>query len=66
MTTLEEIKKAVSRLKPDEMARFRKWFEERDANFWDEQFEQDAKAGKLNELTRQALADHKAGRTRKL
>ena len=66
MIKLEEIEQAVSRLSPDEMAKFRNWFEERDARFWDEQLEHDAKSGKLDDMANQALADHNDGRTKKL
>jgi len=33
---------------------------------WDQQIEADAKAGKLDALADEALADHRAGRSRKL
>jgi hypothetical protein len=48
------------------LARFRKWFAEYDAAVWDRQFAQDGAAGRLDELAREALHDHRAGRTREL
>ena len=36
------------------------------ADVWDKQIEEDAKAGRLDKLTAEALADHKAGRTKLL
>ncbi len=66
MTKLEDIEKAVERLSPEELARFRAWFEELEARLWDEQIERDAKAGKLDWLVEEAEADHKAGLTRRL
>jgi len=46
-----------------ELAQFREWFLEFEADAWDRQMEQDAKAGKLDALANKALDDHKAGRT---
>ena len=57
MESVLEIEKAVSSLSPDELARFRAWFEEYDAIVWDEQFEQDVKSGKLEKIAQKALAD---------
>ncbi len=66
MTKLEELEKAVAGLEPEEMAKFRRWFEELNAALWDEQIKRDAKDGKLDKLARQALTDHKNGRTKEL
>jgi hypothetical protein len=66
MTTVDQITGAVRRLPKGELARFRKWFAEYDAAVWDRQFAQDGAAGRLDELAREALHDHRAGRTREL
>jgi hypothetical protein len=66
MTTLEDIEKAVAELPPDELVRFRAWFEEFEAARFDQRIERDAKAGRLDQLAGQALADLRAGRTREL
>jgi hypothetical protein len=66
MTRIEEIEKAIEGLSADEIARLRAWFDEFEARMFDEQIERDAKAGKLDEVAAQALADHKAGRSREL
>ena len=66
MTKLEDITKAVEQLEPEEMARFRAWFEELQSRLWDEQIERDSKAGKLDWLIDEARAEHAAGKTRKL
>lgn len=58
---IEDIEKAVLELSPDELARFRAWFEAFDADCFDEKIEHDAKVGKLDELAEQALADFRAG-----
>ena len=63
---VEEIEKAVSELPADQLRAFRAWYEKFDADAWDEQLEEDAVAGKLDALAEAALADHRAGRSRKL
>ena len=62
MTKIEDIEKAVEQLSPEELARFRAWFEEFDARAFDEEIERDAKAGKLDKLMAEARANHAAGR----
>jgi hypothetical protein len=64
--TVREIELAVSRLSPQELANFRKWFDEFDAKAWDEQFEFDATSGKLDELASQAISDFRAGKCKEL
>ena len=64
--TVEDLEKAVAKLAPDKLARFRAWFEAFDAENYDRKIEADAKAGKLDALADAALGDHRAGRTREL
>ena len=64
MGKIEDIEKAVSELAPDELARFRAWFEEFEAARFDEQIERDAKAGKLDRVADAAIADFRAGRVK--
>ena len=66
MTTLEDIEKAVTQLPADQFAKFRAWFEEFEAARFDQRIERDAKAGWLDKLAEQALADFRAGRARDL
>jgi hypothetical protein len=66
MTTTEDIEKAVERLAPRELARFRAWFEVFDAAQFDAAIERDAAAGKLDALAQAALAAHRAGHSREL
>jgi hypothetical protein len=66
VTTLEDIEKAVTELPADQLARFRAWFEEFDARQFDQKIERDAKAGRLDRLAEQALADLRIGRVREL
>jgi hypothetical protein len=53
-------------LPPDQLRRFRDWFAEFEADRFDQQIERDAKAGRLDQLAEQALADYRAGRAREL
>jgi hypothetical protein len=66
MTTAEDIEKAVEQLAPQELARFRAWFEAFDAAQFDAAIERDSRAGKLDKLADEALVEHRAGRTREL
>jgi hypothetical protein len=66
MTTLHEIEAAVSRLALPDLARFRRWFAEFDNERWDEQIEEDARAGRLDPLADQALEHLRAGRCKPL
>lgn len=62
MSTIKEIETAVSRLSTDELATFRSWFTEFDAEAWDNQFEQDVAAGRLDALADEAVNDLRNGR----
>ncbi|MBM3543808.1 MAG: hypothetical protein FJX44_04775 [Alphaproteobacteria bacterium] len=66
MTTLEEIEKAVAKLTPEQLTKFRAWFEEYQEQAFDEQIERDAKAGKLDGLAEEALRTHREGRSHEL
>jgi hypothetical protein len=66
MTIVEEIKAAVANLPPDDLAKFRAWFEAFDAARFDAKIERDAAAGKLDKLADEALAEFRAGRAREL
>jgi predicted Ser/Thr protein kinase len=66
MTSVDDIEKAIAKLKPNEIDRLRAWFEEFQAARFDERIAQDARAGKLDRAADQALADHRKGRSRVL
>jgi hypothetical protein len=65
MTKIEQIEREVADLAPAELAVFRKWFAEFDAEIWDRQMEADVNAGKLDALAERALRDHAEGKTTK-
>jgi hypothetical protein len=66
MTTAEDLEKAVEQLPAQELARFCAWFEAFDARQFDAAIERDAHAGKFDALADDALAAHRAGRSREL
>src|SRR2546428_3832200 len=66
MTKVEKLEREIRSLTAKELATFREWFTSFDAAAWDAQLEADAQAGKLEALADDALADHRAGRPRKL
>jgi hypothetical protein len=66
MSDLQEIERAVSQLSSEDLAVFRNWFAEFDAEIWDQQFEADVKAGRLDKLAAKALQDLQAGRCTEL
>ena len=66
MGNVKSIEQAVELLPPSELAEFRRWFAEFDANAWDQQIEQDAAAGRLDAMAAEALSDHRVGAAREL
>lgn len=62
MAKLETAEKAVTELTAAELATFRRWFAEFDADVWDRQIEADALAGKLDVLAEEARVDYLEGR----
>ncbi len=64
--SIQELERAVAQLPPKDLARFREWFEEFDAQVWDKQFETDAEAGKLDKIAEQALNEYRAGKAKEL
>jgi hypothetical protein len=66
MGNVKSIEQAIEALPPSELAEFRRWFAEFDASAWDRQLEEDAAAGKLDQLAAEALADFQTGERREL
>ncbi len=66
MSELEKLEEHIQSLSPEELKKFRAWFAEFDARAWDAQIETDSRAGKLDSLVSEALAEYKAGKTREL
>ena len=66
MTKVEKLENEVQKLNPDELAAFRDWFRRYDSDEWDKEIERDVSAGRLDKLAEEAIAAHKAGRTREI
>lgn len=66
MSKVKDIESQIRELSTEELAAFRRWFADFDAEAWDRQFEADVKAGKLDRLAERALQDHADGRSKPL
>ena len=62
MNTVQEIEQAIRGLTPQDLAAFRAWFADFDADAWDRQLEEDVAAGRLDRLAEEALQDLCEGR----
>lgn len=63
---IEDIQAVIESLPPEQYARLRDWFTERDWELWDRQIEADAEAGKLDFLIEEALTEKARGHLRPL
>lgn len=59
--SIEELAVVVSRLSPEQLARFSEWFDEFLAEQWDRQIEADV-SGRLDAASKRADDDFEAGR----
>jgi len=66
VSTVKDLKAAVSKLTREELSTFRNWFVEFDAAAWDKQLEQDVALGRLDGLADEALRDLREGRCTEL
>ena len=66
MTTVDEIKAAITQLPPDALHELREWYEQFDAQLWDQQIEADVAAGHLDDLAEEALRSFRNGETTEL
>jgi hypothetical protein len=66
MSKIESIEKQVRSLTETELAAFRKWFLEFDAEAWDRQIERDSASGRLENLAKKSLKHHDSGRSTEL
>lgn len=62
MLTITELENAIRQMSPGDLATFRAWFAEFDAQAWDAQLERDAAAGRLDALAEESLTDLRDGR----
>ena len=64
MSKLERLEQDIEALSDEELSAFRRWYAEFDAAAWDREFDADVRSGALDRLADEALADHRAGRSR--
>ena len=62
MNSVQDIERAIIRLPKPELQVLRGWFDEFEGEMWDQEFEEDVHAGRLELLAQQALSDLTAGR----
>jgi hypothetical protein len=63
VSEVDQIERQIEGLSPEDLAQFRAWFLEYDAGAWDRQIEGDSKAGRLDGMIADALAEQKAPRS---
>jgi len=63
MSSLEEIEAAITNLPHDQFFLLRQWVQKRFDNAWDRQISDDAESGRLADLAKAAIAEHRAGRS---
>lgn len=66
MTTVQLIEDQIQRLDNQSFTTLRNWFIEYEHARWDRQMATDSEAGKLDFLINEALAEHRAGKTKPL
>ncbi len=59
---VKEIELAIARLPPSDLAELAAWFEEFQAEAWDDQLGRDVKAGRLDALIEQVEGEFARGR----
>ena len=59
--SVQQLESAVANLSREEFYTFQRWFEEFAANAWDQQIEDDVKAGRLDHLIAEADREFEAG-----
>ena len=62
MSTVQDIENAIRQLSLEDLAVFRTWFAAFDAEQWDQQFEEDVAAGRLDSLAQEAIQALQEGR----
>ncbi len=62
MDKIEKIGREIKEFSSAELAAFRKWFHDFDAEAWDRQIEEDVRAGKLDALAEAALKTLECGK----
>ncbi len=64
--TLQQLEKSISELPPAQLSAFREWFHTFEAEMWDEQFDRDVAAGRIDQLADDAIGEHQDIKSTKL
>jgi len=63
MSTVQEIERAIEQLPREEAFLLADWISSRISKEWDQEIEEDIKAGRLDQLAQEAVSEYRAGRT---
>ena len=58
MTTVSELQEAILGLSEDDYSELRRWLLDQDWERWEQEFDEDVRAGKLDALASEALGPH--------
>ena len=64
MSTVEEIEAAINELPKEEAFALAERLQQRMEKEWDQQFDSDVKAGRLDKVAEKALQEYRAGETK--
>ena len=64
MSNVLDIETAIEKLPQEDFLKLRDWVQHRFDDAWDKEFESDVLAGSLDDLASEALAEHRAGRSK--
>ena len=63
MSTVQEIERAIEQLPREEAFLLADWISSRFSKEWDQEIEEDIKAGRLDHLAQEAVSEFRAGQT---
>jgi hypothetical protein len=63
MSTVQEIEAAIEQLPRNDLFKLTDWISSKFSDAWDNEIEEDIKAGRLDHLAQAALSEFRAGKT---
>ena len=66
MTKVEKLEIEVQNLSQTDLEIFREWFRRYNAEGWDQQIDVDVREGRMDELAKEALAEHAIGTSKQI
>ncbi|TSA33831.1 MAG: hypothetical protein D4R65_07105 [Verrucomicrobiaceae bacterium] len=63
MSTVQEIERAIDQLPKRDVFMLADWISSKVSNEWDQEIEEDIKAGRLDHLAQEAISEFRAGKT---